>query len=504
MPARRENSQFGPYRLDELLGRGGMGEVYRAYDTLKDRVVALKLLHPGLADDAVYQERFRRESHAVARLGEPHVVPIHDWGEIDGVLFIDMRLVSGEDLRSLLRRDGALTPDRAVHIIEQVASALDAAHADGLVHRDIKPENILVGANDFAYLVDFGIAHDAADSPLTQTGTAIGSIAYMAPELFDDVAVSPASDIYALACVLFESLTGRVPHPAETVSAAIKAAVTARPPAPSTVNADVPPAMDEVIATGLDPDPARRYVSAGALAAAARAALTGAAPESAEATGRPNLSKAPPTLPPPDDEAHHPTVVSGPQYTSGSRYDSGPRYPSGPQYPSGAPYPGAQGYPPRARPAAYGTTGYPRPRRDRSLALPLIGVIAVALVGLLILGAYWFFAVRDTSTAADRPNPTVTQTVAPPQTQTETRTTEVAPPPGANQCDATTYADAALTSCPFALEVRNAYLAAGPAGQARTVTATSPVTGGTYSMTCVPTDGYVTCRGGNNAIVYIF
>ncbi len=187
MSTSRVNTQFGPYRLDELLGRGGMGEVYRAYDTTKDREVALKLLNPGLADDAVYQQRFRRESHAAARLGEPHVIPIHDWGEIDGVLFIDMRLVAGEDLRALLRREHALAPARAVTIIEQVASALDAAHADGLVHRDIKPENILIAQNDFAYLVDFGIAHGSDDTHLTQAGTAIGSIAYMAPELFDAV-----------------------------------------------------------------------------------------------------------------------------------------------------------------------------------------------------------------------------------------------------------------------------------------------------------------------------
>lgn len=175
MSESRVNTRFGPYRLDELLGRGGMGEVYRAYDTAKDRVVALKLLKTGLAHDEVFQERFRRESHAAARLGEPHVIPIHDWGEIDGVLFIDMRLVEGEDLRALLRRESVLSPARSVSIVEQVAAALDAAHRQGLVHRDIKPENILVSENDFAYLVDFGIAHAAEDTHLTQAGTAIGT-----------------------------------------------------------------------------------------------------------------------------------------------------------------------------------------------------------------------------------------------------------------------------------------------------------------------------------------
>uniref|UniRef100_UPI0005856470 serine/threonine-protein kinase n=1 Tax=Nocardia araoensis TaxID=228600 RepID=UPI0005856470 len=201
-PGPRTGTRFGPYELRSLLGKGGMGEVYEAYDTVKDRVVAVKLLSEELAKDPMYQLRFRRESQAAARLAEPHVIPIHDWGVIDGVLFIDMRLVRGVDLRTLLRGKGPLSPARAVGIIEQIASALDAAHANNLVHRDVKPANIMVTDADFAYLADFGIAHTEGDSAVTLVGMAVGSYIYMAPERFDVGPVTGRADVYSLACVL--------------------------------------------------------------------------------------------------------------------------------------------------------------------------------------------------------------------------------------------------------------------------------------------------------------
>ena len=275
-----EGTPFGRYRLVELLGRGGMGEVWRAHDTGTDRVVALKLLSVHLADDDVFQERFRREARSAAGLDEPHVVPIHDFGEIDGRLFVSMRLIKGRELEDILK-DGPLPPDRAVAIIEQVASALHAAHDVGLVHRDVKPSNILVAQDDFAYLIDFGIARSAHDAALTDTGVPIGTWAYMAPERFHTGVVDARADIYALACVLFESLTGQLPFPANTLEQLAVAHMLQPPLHPSEVHAGVPAAMDQVIATGMAKEPAERYATAKDLAGAARGALTTPSPPGA-------------------------------------------------------------------------------------------------------------------------------------------------------------------------------------------------------------------------------
>lgn len=269
----RTGSRFGPYQLQTLLGKGGMGEVYEAHDTVKDRVVALKLLPETLAGDQDYRERFRREARTAARLQEPHVIPIHDFGEIDGVLFIDMRLVRGRDLRSIIK-DGPLGTARSLALVSQVASALDAAHADGLVHRDIKPENVMVTPEDFAYLADFGIAATEHDTRLTGTGSAIGSIAYMAPERFREGAISGAADIYSLGCLLHECLTGQTPYHPKTVSAQIAAHLYDPPPAVSQVVPGIPAGLDDVLARALAKQPEDRYTTAGELAAAARAATS--------------------------------------------------------------------------------------------------------------------------------------------------------------------------------------------------------------------------------------
>ena len=191
-----------------------MGEVYEAEDTVKDRIVALKLLPEAVSHDPVFRKRLQREAHSAGRLQEPHVVPIHDYGEIDGVLYVDMRMIDGTDLRKVLKRYGPMTPARAVAIVRQIASALDAAHESGIMHRDVKPENILITRDDFAYLVDFGIANAATDEKLTELGTAVGTYAYMAPERFTNDEVTYRADVYALACVLHECLTGSQPYPA--------------------------------------------------------------------------------------------------------------------------------------------------------------------------------------------------------------------------------------------------------------------------------------------------
>jgi serine/threonine-protein kinase len=274
-----EFEQFGGYRIEALLGRGGMGEVYRAFDTEHDRTVALKVLSEHLAADRGYRERFRREAHLAARLNEPHIVPIHRYGEIDGRLFLDMRLVPGRDVANVLAQEGPMAPSRAVSIISQVARALDSAHADGLIHRDVKPSNILLtgeGDDEFVYLVDFGIARstsDASGPALTQTGAALGSFDYMAPERFLERQIDRRVDVYALGCVLFEVLTGRRPFTGDGLAVLMYAHLNTDPPTPSSVNPSVPAALDEVVTKAMAKDPDDRYATCGELAAAARAAL---------------------------------------------------------------------------------------------------------------------------------------------------------------------------------------------------------------------------------------
>lgn len=270
----RVGRTFGKYRLHRLLGKGGMGEVYEAYDAEKDRTVALKILAEQYSQDERFRTRFQRESHAAAILQEPHVIPIHDWGEIDGNLYIDMRLVKGQTLHTLLG-NGPVEPDHAVAIINEIAAALDAAHAEGLIHRDVKPQNIIVTPNDFAYLLDFGIAEAQGDTHLTMAGYHIGSLDYMAPERFSDQPTTPAADVYSLACVLCEALTGRTPFPSRSLEQAMAAHITSPPPRPSIINPHVPVSFDDVIARGMAKEPDDRYGSAGTLARAAQGALCG-------------------------------------------------------------------------------------------------------------------------------------------------------------------------------------------------------------------------------------
>lgn len=492
----RTGTQFGVYRLDALIGRGGMGEVYRAYDTSKDRTVALKLLNVELAQDPTYQERFRRESHAAARLQEPHVIPIHDWGEIDGLLYIDMRLVQGHDLRAVLREGGAMNPGRAVSIVEQVASALDAAHADGLIHRDIKPENIILADGDFAYLVDFGIAHNGDDSQLTVAGQAIGSYRYMAPERFDNENVTPAADVYSLACVLHECLTGSTPHKADTISSAVKAHLLDPAPQPSRLRPGVPGGFDQVIAQGLAKNPEHRYATAGQLALAARAALEGTnvpAPQTVAGgfPGAGGFRATPPTMAGTGPE-YNPTIHSGP-VPAPIAYASGPQmsYYTGPQ-------PAGPGGP---------ATG------SRVVIAVLVTLIVIALVGLIGL-LIWFVSSDNDSEDPAAVMSTVTETAdVPAQQTTQVQAAPAGPPPGSTPCPAVygpvgtltgSAIGSAVTSCAFAEEVRVAYAGSGAPGQPRAISATSPVTGVTYVMMCTPVGSAVTCTGGENAVVHLF
>ncbi|MEP9394427.1 serine/threonine-protein kinase [Gordonia sp. VNK1] len=411
----RVGKQFGQYRIEALLGKGGMGEVYKAYDTRKQRLVALKILNPTLAQDAVFQKRFQRESHIAARLGEPHVIPIHDWGEIDGILYIDMRWVDGQDLRSLLRSEGRLTPSRAVFIISQVAAALDAAHRDGLVHRDIKPENVLIGENDFAYLVDFGIAQQGtSDTKLTETGSAIGSFSYMAPERLDNVPVTSAVDVYGLGCVLYECLTGRVPFPADSISGIVKAIVLDGPPSVSTLQSGIPAAFDSVLHKALAKDPSRRQSTAGGLANEAARALegVGSAP-SAESSPNDLVGRELPTeLPVGRQRGDYAPTVYG---------STPPRVDTPWEYSGGA----SGGY---AAPGQLANAPQPSGRRW-NVALVLLGSVAVlALAG--VIGWFVSQVVGDSNTVATMSDPgTSVASVEQPQSTVPavTETTTVVP-----------------------------------------------------------------------------
>jgi phosphate transport system substrate-binding protein len=369
-----EGTPFGRYRLIELLGRGGMGEVWRAFDTETQRMVALKLLPPNLANDRVFEQRFRREALAAAGLTDPHVVPIHHFGEIEGRLYVDMRLIEGRDLQAIIA-EGPLEPERAVAIVEQIASALHAAHRIGLVHRDVKPSNILVAENDFAYLIDFGIARAAADTRMTSTGSVIGTWAYIAPERVTAGQTDPRGDTYALACVLHECLTGSPPYPGDSLEQVIGGHLGLPPPRPSALRSGVPVQFDTVIATGMAKKPEQRYSTVTEMAAAARAAIT-----------QPATLSAPVSRPEPMQ------VDTQPAHRPSAPHDVSPTAPT--QY----------------RPAS----GGPQPNRKRGrIVLASIGAV-IAVIGVILVialtnsGHVGNNATPGRTSAPQAPLPTVT------------------------------------------------------------------------------------------------
>jgi serine/threonine-protein kinase len=277
-PELASGATVGAFRIESFLARGAMAQVYRARDR-EGRVVALKLLDPSLAHDERFRQRFLRESELATRLDHPNVVATLASGEDSGRLFLAMELVEGSDLRELLRREGRLGPERAVAVVEQIASALDTAHKAGLVHRDVKPGNILVreaGGEERASICDFGLArHVSSVSSLTGERGFVGTIDYVPPEQIENGTVDERADVYALGCVLYECLTGTRPFERDSELAVIFAHLNEPPPKPTDVRADLPAAFDEVIAIALAKDPDERYSSCGELAAAARAALQG-------------------------------------------------------------------------------------------------------------------------------------------------------------------------------------------------------------------------------------
>ena len=266
-------TKIAGFRIVRLLGEGGSGAVYLAVDEQLDRSVALKLLSPELSRDDRFRRRFLREARTAAGIEHPGIVPIYAAGEADGLLYLAMRLVPGTDLRHVLERDGRLALDRALRILGSIAEALDAAHAQGLVHRDVKPGNILVDEDDRAFLADFGLAkHAATVNSLSRDGAFSGTIDYIAPEQIEGGEVDGRADLYALACVLFESLTGRAPFERETDVAVVFAHLKDPPPTLTALRPELPGELDVVLARGMAKDPDDRYRSAGELIADARTA----------------------------------------------------------------------------------------------------------------------------------------------------------------------------------------------------------------------------------------
>jgi hypothetical protein len=314
-PAPRIGTEFAGYRIEGLLGRGGMGVVYRAEHPRLGATIALKVMEPELAVDEVFRERFVREARAAARIRHPNIIPIYDAGEWQGDLYIAMRYIEGDDLRSILRKDGTL-PVQQTHVIGlQIASALDAAHRSGLVHRDVKPGNILVepgpdpDSASIAYLADLGLTkHVDSHGGVTGSGELLGTIDYIAPEQISGSRIDGRADVYSLACVLFECLTGSVPYVRENQAAVLWAHLHDEVPRATTVNPSLAGAVDAALARGMAKSREDRFSTGRELVAALQASLEAeAAPGREEAATRATRNSPPaaPALAAPARERRH-------------------------------------------------------------------------------------------------------------------------------------------------------------------------------------------------------
>jgi serine/threonine-protein kinase len=375
---------FAGYRIEGVLGRGGMGVVYLAEQPELGRKVAIKVIAPALASDPDYLERFRRESRLAAAIEHPNAIPIYEAGVADeDTPYLVMRYVEGEDLSSLLRREGRLETRRAAAIVDQIAGALDEAHARGLVHRDVKPANVIVESRrgtEHAYLTDFGLTREMdASGGVTATGRWVGTIDYASPEQIKGRPVDARCDVYALGCVLFTTLTGRLPFERAEDVAKLYAHVSEPPPKPSSLVDGLPEDVDRVITRAMAKDPDFRFPSAGDFGRAAMAAATGvevAEPEHSVATGE----AAPATQPSPG-AAPTPTRPSEPPPTEPASTVGGDEPPPGPpREPPGERPPPAR--PEEPRPTRAGA----RRRRLAALGVVLAVGAAVAIAVVLLSG----------------------------------------------------------------------------------------------------------------------
>ena len=335
-------TDFAGYRLEELIGRGGMSIVYRAQHLRLERTVALKLLMPELSADPSFRERFTRESRLAASLDHPNVIPIYEAGDENGVFYIAMRFVGGSTLKHVLETDGPLPADRTASIIGQVASALNAAHEEkNLVHRDVKPPNILVvpghGADggDHVYLSDFGIAKQRAAGGLTKTGMFVGTADYAAPEQIEGRELDRRADVYALGCVLYETLTGTPTYEKDSEVALMYAHLLEPPPQVTHKRPDLSPEIDGVVAKAMAKSPDDRYATTPEFATAMRKALTGTG---TSRTGTQHVPRVQPTV-----------ATGGAAAAAAAAQEAAPPPSAQAPPPSAPPSPAAEGSPPSRR-----------------------------------------------------------------------------------------------------------------------------------------------------------
>jgi tRNA A-37 threonylcarbamoyl transferase component Bud32/CheY-like chemotaxis protein len=276
------------YRIEERIGRGGMGLVYRAEHLNLRRRAAIKIIAPELAETSGFRERFNREARIAAALQHPNIVTVYDAGEEDGLLYLAMQYIEGNDLSAVLRSQGRLRPYRALDVCRQVAAALDAAHAQGLIHRDVKPANVLIEGRT-AFLTDFGLTKrmDGTRTQLTKAGDVVGTIHYVAPEQIEGGRVDARSDIYSLGCLVYHCLSGELPFARDSDVAVIYAHLSDEPPRLTSVRPELPAGLDAVIAKALEKAPERRFKSCADLMSAARAVIDAAGPLADTATPRP-------------------------------------------------------------------------------------------------------------------------------------------------------------------------------------------------------------------------
>jgi serine/threonine protein kinase len=388
-------TEFAGYRITGLLGRGGMSIVYSAEHIRLGRQVALKVLSPALAADEGFRERFTRESQLAAGLDHPNIIAIYDAGEAEGVLYIAMRLVRGEDLGSMIEREGALSLGKTLFLIEQVGSALDQAHEQGLIHRDVKPANILIeGSSDRVYLTDFGVVKQTSSRGLTKTGYFLGTFEYAAPEQIQGKEVDRRTDVYALGCVLYECLSGEAPFSADTEGSVIHSHLVEPPPKVTPKRAELPIGVNDVIATAMAKAKDDRYASCGQLARSLRSAATGGGTFAGEhAVSSPTVRGAATVLAG-SDAAAPPTggaTPTGPGTPAGATAASSaappPQPPAAPPPPSdgSGSLPGELG-PESPRPSSKETrTVEVTGRRLTGLMLGLLVLVAAAVVAAVLL-----------------------------------------------------------------------------------------------------------------------